>query len=314
MNIVAYSSSLSGEEALKRLVGALRIQTYPIKEIIVVDNGRSRETPDEIFAGDVTVIRHPRNLGTSGAVATAFEYAQARGYGWMWVLDQDTIPNPDALEKLVELYHSFDSALQQQTGILSSLVVLYPTDIVIHGRRLTRCGTRPTRVDPNKTYYECDATIWSGSLYNLQAVQKVGLPRFGVNGCWEDFCLDYGDIEFSFRIKQAGYKILGHNLSRIVHPVGETKHVRVFAHTIYSTNHSPFRRYLYFRNMVYFWLYLYPNKNLFAVVLYMIYRLFMNCAKICLLENHRCRKIHASLLGVWDGLRQHLDHQHFFNP
>lgn len=314
MNIVAYSSSLNGKQALKILIEALLSQTYPTKEIIVVENRSTDGTSLESFPPQVTFISHLRNLGTSGAAATAFQYAQSRGYEWLWVLDQDTVPKPDALEKLVELYRSLDPELQERTGILSSLVILHPTDKVIHGRRLTRGGVRPAKVDPTKLYYECDATIWSGSLYNLKAVQKVGLPRFGLNGCWEDFCLDYGDIEFSFRIKQAGYRVFGHNFSHIIHPVGRTKHRRLLTHTIYSTNHSPFRRYLYFRNMVYFWLYLYPGKNMFILVLYLAYRLLANSVKICLLEENRARKIQGCLVGIWDGLRKQLHHRHFFTP
>lgn len=313
MNIVAYISSLNDKQALKRCIYALLCQTYPVGEIIVVDNRSSDGTPLETFPERVTLICHLRNLGTSGAVATAFQYALAKDYEWIWVLDQDTIPKANALEKLVELYRSFSLEHQQKIGILSSLVVLSPSETVIHGRRLTRGGTRPTRVDPTQVYYECDATIWSGSMYNLKAVQKVGLPRFGTNGCWEDFSLDYGDLEFSFRIKRAGYRVIGHNLSHIVHPVGKTRYLRFFTHTIFSTNHSAFRRYLYFRNMVYFWMYLNPNKNLFAIILYMSYRFLANCSKILLLEENRWRKIHACLLGIWDGLQKHLHHHYYFN-
>jgi GT2 family glycosyltransferase len=313
MRIVAYSSSLNGKQQLKALIEALLSQTYPTKEILVVENGSTGGTPLESFPPQVTFITHPRNLGTSGAAATAFQYAQSRGYEWLWALDQDTIPKPDALEKLVDLYRSFDPGLQERTGILSSLVILHPTDMRIHGRRLTPGGVRPAKVNPARACYECDATIWSGSLYNLKAVREVGLPRFGLNGCWEDFSLDYGDIEFSSRIKQAGYKVFGHNFSHIVHPVGKTKHLRLLTRTIYSTNHSPFRRYLYFRNMIYFWLYVYPHKNILILPLYLTYRLLANCAKICLIEDDRTRKIQGCLVGVWDGLRRQLHHRHFFD-
>lgn len=312
MKIVAYTSSLNGKEAVKNCIHALLNQTYPLKEIIVVDNGSTDGTCNESFPEQVTLIGHLRNLGTSGAAATAFEYALGNDYDWIWVLDQDTTPKPDALEKLVELHQGFDAERQKRIGIISSLVVLLPSHRVIHGRLLTRGGTRPTPVDPNSVYYECDATIWSGSMYNLEAVKKVGLPRFGIHGCWEDLSLDYGDLEYSFRIKQAGYEVLGHNQSHIVHPVGKAKHFRIFKHTIYSTNHSPFRRYLYCRNMVYFWLYLYPDTNRFITGLYLTYRTIANCGKILLFEKDRWRKIQACLLGIVDGLRKKLDHRHFY--
>ncbi len=314
MNIVAYTSSLNGKAALKACIESLKAQTYPIREIIVVDNRSTDGSSEETYPPEVTLICHLRNLGTSGAVGTAFEYAERKGYDWIWVLDQDTIPKSDALEKMVELYRGFDEEERSKIGVISSEVVLKPSDIVVHGRQLTPGGVRPTYVKPGQVYYECDATIWSGSLYNMEAVKKVGPPRFGERGCWEDLSLDYGDLEYSYRVKTAGYKVLGHTQSLIFHPVGKTKYFQFFSLKIYSTNHSAFRRYLYFRNMVYFWLYLYPNKKILTTLFFMTFRLVANLGKIFLMEGGRFNKLAASLVGVWDGLNKNLSNRYFYKP
>lgn len=313
MNIVAYTSSWNGKEALNSCIQGLLKQTYPLKEIIVVDNRSSEEICIKQFPKQVSLICHLKNLGVGGAAATAFEYALQNDYDLIWVLDQDTTPKPDALQKLVEFFQGLDAERQNRIGIISSLVVLFPSNRIIHGRLLTPGGPRPTPVDPHAAYYECDANIWSGSLYNLVAVKKVGLPRFGVNGVWEDFCMDYGDLEYSFRIKQAGFEVLGHNHSHIIHQVGEAKNFRIFNLELRSTNHSAFRRYLFFRNMVYFWLYIYPDKNIFFTVSYLIFRTITNCGKILLLEKNRWRKINAILFGVLDGFKKNLNKRRFYN-
>jgi rhamnosyltransferase len=313
VQVTAYISSFNSLTSVTRCVQALLDQTYPVTEIIIVDNRSSDGTPNHSFPDKVTLICHLRNLGVGGAAATAFEYGLANGREWMWVLDQDTVPKQDALEKLVEFYESLRERDQQRVGILSSLVILRPSEAAVHGRRLTRGGPRPARLDPAHPAYDCDATIWSGSLYRLDVVRRVGMPRFGATGCWEDFSMDYGDLEFSFRIRRAGYRIIGHGGSRILHEVGEVRHCRIFPRWIYSTNHSPFRRYLYFRNMTYFWLYLYPGRHLARIALYLAYRLLANTVKIAALERNRRRKIAACLAGIWDGVRRDLTHRRYLD-
>jgi hypothetical protein len=119
------------------------------------------------------------------------------GFDWMWVFDADSAPRYDALEKLVALYHSLDAATQREVGILSCSQILAPSERVFNGRRLTVGGPRLPRVSPSRPYCECDSIIWSGSLFKLDVVRKVGMPRWG-NGYWEDFGHDNGDVEFRF--------------------------------------------------------------------------------------------------------------------
>jgi GT2 family glycosyltransferase len=309
LNVVAYTSSLNDKKALRRCIDALLAQTYPLREIIVVDNRSSDGTSGEAFPEKVTLICHLRNLGTSGAAATAFQYALANDYKWVWVLDQDSIPRRDALERLVEFHQSFPPKDQTNIGILSSLVILDPERSLLYTIRLTPRGPRLVKVDPTSRYCECDATIWSGSLYRLEAVKKVGFPRFGVQGYWEDFCLDYGDIEFGYRIKQAGYKVLVHPSSKIDHCVGKISQASLLGRRVYTSNHPPFRRYLSFRNTVNFWLYIHPDRQLFPVLLFLAYRLSMTISTILLIEDNRTAKIWACIKGAWDGLRKKLHYR-----
>ena len=85
---------------------AILQQTLAAEEILIVDNGSTDGTPELNYPSIVTIIRHRLNLGTSGAVKTGLEYALAHGYDWIWVLDADSVPRPDALELLTRLAES----------------------------------------------------------------------------------------------------------------------------------------------------------------------------------------------------------------
>src|SRR5687768_7019684 len=115
MRILAHIHTLNDEEVIDRSLQALMDQTYPLEEILLVDNGSVDGTLSRAFPRHVTVIRQAENGGTSGAVVTGLEYGLSKGYDWVWLFDADTAPRGDALEKLIRLYRSFPEAIQRQT-------------------------------------------------------------------------------------------------------------------------------------------------------------------------------------------------------
>lgn len=308
MKILGYIHSYNDEDIIDLSLEAVLSQTHPLERLLLVDNGSTDRTLQRNFPPHVTVLRHCKNLGTSCAVKTGLQFAMAERYPWVWVLDADSIPRRDALQKLVQLYESFDHEAKRHIGVLSSIQLLYTSTHFLQGRCVTRVGMRLPEVDLSQPYYECDCTIWSGSLINLQAVDAVGFPRCG-GEYWEDLSLDYGDVEFTYRIKRAGYKVLVHRFSIIDHPLGRSHEARIFGRTVINTNHPPDRRYLFSRNMVYFWLYIHPDRKVVPASLYLVIRLLINILKILLMERKPLPKILACLRGAWHGLTQNMHRQ-----
>lgn len=311
MSVIAHICSTNRKVSVKRIIHSLLNQTCPVNEIVVVDNRSSDGTQLEEFSEKVTLICHLRNLGPGGAAATGLQYALAKNYEWIWILDDDSIPHKNALEELLSLYQSIHPEARSDIGVLSCSQVLLPSAKLYLGRRLTPGGLRIPKVVPTQAYWECDVTIWSGSLVRVDVVRATGLPRCGTTGYWEDLSFDYGDIEFFYRVRKAGFRILVQRSSILNHQLGETKHIQICGRRLLSTtNHSPERRYLYFRNLVYFWLYLYPQKNWFMLVIWFGYRLTTALLRILLIEEKALHKMWACLRGVWDGLGQKLHNRY----
>jgi GT2 family glycosyltransferase len=285
---------------------AILHQTLSVDEIVIVDNGSADGTAQLEYPDLVTVIRHPVNLGTSGSVKTGLEYARAQGYDWIWVLDADSVPRRDALELLVGLVETSGQD-QDAIGVVCSSHDLTKLGQMLRGRLLTPGGPRLPKPIEDRNYIACDSVIWSGALINVAVVERIGLPRAGTVGCWQDLSLDYGDTEYTYRIHRAGYRILVHCDSIIDHPVGRGLHGRILGCNLYSTNHSAFRRYLYFRNLIFFWLRIYHRRNWPMLLVWFGYRLGVILAGIILLESERGAKLKACLLGIRDGLRGRLD-------
>ncbi len=303
MRILVHVHTWNDTDVIGAALDAILRQTRAVEEILIVDNGSIDGTAELAYPKIVTVVRHPLNLGTSGAVKTGLEYARDHGYDWIWVLDADSVPRPNALELLTRLVETGD----QQVGIVGTSHDLIALGQMLRGRLLTPGGPRVPRLPADRNYVECDSVIWSGALINLAVVERVGLPRVGRLGSWEDLSLDYGDMEYTYRIHRAGYKILVHCDSVIDHPVGRGLHGRILGRDFYTSNHPASRRYLYFRNLVFFWLKVYHRRNWPMLLVWFGYRLGMILVGIVFLERNRVPKLKACLCGIRDGLRGRLD-------
>ena len=102
MRVLAHIHTFNDADIIDAIVAALQKQTRPLDAILVVDNASSDNTLQQPLLKNVTVLRHSENRGTSGAVHTGISYALEHGYDWIWVFDADSLPEPDALEKLLE--------------------------------------------------------------------------------------------------------------------------------------------------------------------------------------------------------------------
>jgi len=303
VRILVHVHTWNDADVIGNILDAILQQTRAVEEILIVDNGSTDGTAELAYPEVVTVVRHRLNLGTSGAVKTGLEYALAHGYDWIWILDADSVPRPDALELLARLVETGDGRI----GAVCTSHNLVKLGQMLRGRMLTPGGPRMPRLQEGRDTVDCDSVIWSGALINLAVVGRVGLPRAGTLGCWEDLSLDYGDIEYTYRIHRAGFEILVHRDSVIDHPIGRGLHGRFLGWDFYATNHPAFRRYLYFRNLVFFWLRLYHRRNWPLLLVWFGYRLSMILAGIVFLERERGPKIKACLFGIRDGLRGRLD-------
>lgn len=109
---------------LKLCLYALLGQTVPC-DILIVDNHSADETERMIRA-----IENPRvsyrntgeNLGGAGGFNFGLRWAIEQGYDYLWLMDDDTLPQDNALEELLNA----DSLLNGRYGFLSSGVLFLP--------------------------------------------------------------------------------------------------------------------------------------------------------------------------------------------
>ena len=90
---------------LVECLDAIMRQSRPVDHMIVVDNGGTDGTAEyvaEQWGDRVEVYRLPQNVGSAGGFNTSMRIGYERGDDAIWLMDDDVIPAPDALERLLE--------------------------------------------------------------------------------------------------------------------------------------------------------------------------------------------------------------------
>lgn len=103
--IFAFVLTYNRKDLLDRCLEAVFAQSRPCDRVIVVDNGSSDGTEAmlrEKWGARVDVYVLQQNVGAAGGFNAGMRIAYQAGADFLWVMDDDVIPAPDALEKLVE--------------------------------------------------------------------------------------------------------------------------------------------------------------------------------------------------------------------
>src|SRR5689334_4660066 len=155
MRVLAHVHTFNDADIIDRTIEAVLRQTRPVDGIVVVDNASTDGTIEQPLVANAAVLQHRKNLGTSGAVCSGFRFALEQDYDWIWVFDADSIPEPDALEKLLDLYSGWPSNLQDETAFLSCLYYNVQDGVPRHGGLFTRHGLAPSSPVQETRYYPC---------------------------------------------------------------------------------------------------------------------------------------------------------------
>ena len=315
MKVLGHIHTLNDSDVIEGTVRALQRQTRPLDGILLIDNASTDGTLDREFPDEVTIIRHPENRGTNGSVITGFEYALAHNFDWIWLFDADSRPRENALEVLLELYASLPPEEQERVSFLSSLPYAHPGMEPWHGAVFggspnpydQRDGTMQ-QGDSGKRYYRCDVTIWSGTLYRLKCVERIGLPN-------ADYVLDWGEAEYGYKAMRAGLKGYVHQESVLDHdvrgvPSTRISSLRVGPLAIETFEFPPIRCYYKVRNLLYFWFHEYQfeyRKVKLMTRFGAVYRALKFTSNFLIRPFSRGPELKACIRGVRDGLVGRID-------
>lgn len=208
---------------LKQCLEAVLNQTYKSLDVVVVDNASTDGTGDYINGlknKRIIYINTGKNVGGAGGFHRGIKEAYIKGAKWVWIMDDDVIPNPNALE---ELMNALKVVKPHKTSFLASCV--YSPK----GEAMNTPGVDLRSKNGYPFWYEyldrglvkLNAATFVSILVNAAAIEKCGLP------C-SDFFIWGDDTEYTKRIYRNFGLAYMVGKSKVIHARANSANLTIF--------------------------------------------------------------------------------------
>jgi GT2 family glycosyltransferase len=268
-------------QVLRETLLAIGDQEWAPASVLVVDNDSHDGTEAmlrEEFP-DVGYHRLPENLGFGAGLAAGMELAARRDPDYFWLLDDDSRPAPITLRRCLGV-----AASLPRFGIIGlSGGKIRWGHLEVHPYVPTPDG-RPT--DPPLLNHS-DYVHLDGAVVARDAVEQLGFPR-------ADFFMMLEDVEYSNRLKRAGWEVAHFELDEDL----------IFRGNLGSGGDGrpspPWRAYYQTRNHLLMAL---DHRSPLEVAGW-LYRQVKFIAAAALSLDRKAERIGLRLLGAWHALRR----------
>ncbi len=264
-----------------------------VRRLIIVDNGSAEPAIEMLrnLATDprISLFLNLDNLGVARALNIGIERALELGAAAALLLDQDSCVDHDMVQTLMQAYAAY--LPPERLAVIGS------------GFRDAREAVRlSTHEDKGGGWDERESVITSGSLIPLRTHARIGPFR-------EEFFIDSVDIDYCFRARAQGYRVIQTRRPIMSHAIGAiTGHNWLWMRK-WTFNHSADRRYYIARNDTVM-LREYGHYMLGLWALKSLGRCVRLCKRIVLYEQAKAPKVFAVGQGWWDGVRGQMGPRH----
>lgn len=234
---------------LSECIDALMRQSQPLDAIFIIDNASSDST--EAYLQErgylsfpvIRFIQLSSNLGGAGGFYAGMDAAYKAGFDWLWLMDDDTEPYPDSLEKM-ERYKQYSQAMA-----IANLKVDRLGQETADGLRFLQ-----KRTFDHAHYKQVRFSSFVGLLVRSKAIDSIGLPK-------PEFFIHNDDTEYCMRLRSIGDIALAED-SLVAHKevARAQKSRRIFSHVFYQKDIEGFC-FDYFGHRNYAWIQQTYDKN-----------------------------------------------------
>lgn len=241
--IVTYRPDVT---ALQALLSALAPQ---VGHITIVDNTDAKDTCVETVIADSpctaqSLIRLGSNQGIARALNIGISTALDAGARYVLLSDQDSLPAPDMVGKLLRVLSELRAGGVRVGGVGPTYTdrhthITYPFQAIVPGKFFYG----HVRADADHPIVEALTLITSGTLIPAEILRDAGYMR-------EDFFIDHVDIEWCHRARAAGYRLFGVGGAVMYHAMGEHALRVWYLGWRQESAYSPLRVYYRVRNFI----------------------------------------------------------------
>jgi GT2 family glycosyltransferase len=197
VSVVAVVVTWNRRDLLMESLAAVRGQTLAPRQVVVVDNASADGTTELLRSdyADLEVVHLSANTGGAGGFAAGIERALTLEPDLVWLLDDDTVPTPTAVERLVEAWEGYPAHGSGRPAVLASRVLW--TDGRDHPMNTPRA--RPASSSRERTAAASVGCVpvrsasFVSMMCDVAVVRERGLPV-------ADYFLWNDDFEYSTRL------------------------------------------------------------------------------------------------------------------
>ncbi len=273
------------KDTLLRCIDALLAQTAPV-DVLIIDNASTDGTAEAVVSRLCERVRYHNtgaNLGGAGGFQYGVRLAVQEGYDLVWLMDDDCIPQPEALEALL----SADKRLEGNYGFLSGMA--YWRDGSLCNMNIQKTGIKSKIEDFTSPVVPVIMATFVSVLIPAQRIRQVGLPI-------KEFFIWSDDLEYTRRLSRQ-FPCYAVPASRVLHDMHSNDKVNIA-----TDSADRLGRYAYlYRNEVY----VYRREGIKGW-LYLIPRVCLHLVKVLLKSDHKRKKMGVILSSFFAGFR--------FNP
>jgi GT2 family glycosyltransferase len=205
--VVANSADLYLAETLSQLSK----QLHPIQQVMVVDTANSVQTSELVSSFGFSLVQ-PGDLPLGAAVDAGIA-ALAQHPQWLWILHDDSAPEPNALSQLARA-----AELSESVAVVGPKLLRWelPVEIQQLGLTITPSGKPFLLVESEFDQGQFDvrsdtlAVSTAGMLVGFEVWQKLG-------GLDDRSPVLAQDIEFSLKARAAGYRVVVEPSAKVLH-------------------------------------------------------------------------------------------------
>jgi rhamnosyltransferase len=272
--IVSYHPSPEMVESIPRVM-------EQVQGLVVVDNGSN---PDELKllretarAAGVHLIENRENLGIAEALNQGIRWATSKGYPWVILFDQDSRITDGFIDRMFATLESHPE--HERIGSIHPRYVHPDTGLEKYVSRADDKGPI--------------TSITSGALMPIWVFEKIG--DFA-----SEYFIDWVDIEFSYRIRAAGFLIVDSRDAVLLHAAGHPRQFSFLGFHFRPGHHSSTRWYYMSRNRIAVY-----RKYLRVFPVWILKSMgasVKDTIKSFIVEDDRLVKLRNFMLGTWDGV------------
>lgn len=228
---------------LRVALEALRSQSRPLDRIIVIDNASSPNMEGVLRdEKGIETRRLDRNAGAPGGYQAGLAAGVDIGADWVWLVDDDSVPAPDALERMLA---GADRSRAVRLGACVPTMVYgdgrEEAGWLVGAQEADNLEQRPR--NPEDGDGAVDWAPFAGLLLRTEAVRSVG-PLSGNLYLW------HSDIEYCLRLRLGEWTIQAVTSARVWHPARRLIGRRVLWRRIWVSDTAPWREYYDVRDLL----------------------------------------------------------------